>query len=567
MPEGENKGNTPHPHAASTGIHESTFPTGIFLSEQDGRDSGVSRQSTIVGSSNAAGEGNDASNEASDASATRGSIGDSQQPGSGDDIENVEIQIARPVSILRVGSARLINSRSSGTIRTVTFDLPDTPQSGVQHSTTKPNTQKSPSQSSVDDPVANYIKKNAQIIQEAKRKWHQSANDNLRQAQSRAQRNQGDGDLYMVPCLDKGEFGAQNLGVRGMEALAHSRGPSEKYAQQIRDMSDQGDCSTPTNVVRRMSSTRQLRGDGNVNPATAGPRYSDMVGPMATSGRFPRGPYDMPISGPQRPGMTHQSDVNARRGLARLQELRPSRRLPAVQEADRNVPDVEDVPDLVGGHSDSEQEDADEEAPEAEKYAGSRIRRQIMAIIEEDEDDEEEDETKQGEEKKKEKEKKPEKKLSEMNDYELKEKATRVVEDKFKEFHPKIFGQVRKYVEDKQHAEIITQTIMGMDNDIVEACADKDTADGQDLVKAQVMQIRRESNIDLKFGAMSYADMQYHTNAVKAKKVDELVKKWKEEVQAEIEAPLKGKGKAAAAAPTQRPATRSDSEESADGFA
>lgn len=246
MPQEANKGNTPHLPAIAAGIHESTFPTGLFLPADDDRISGASRQSTIVESLNATDEGNDAADDGSDGSGTHHSTGNDQPSGIDDTTMSTEIQTARPVSIMRVGSARLINSRSTGTIRTVTFDLPDTPQSGVQRSATMSGIDKSPSKNSTDDPVANYIKKNAQTIQEAKRKWHQFANDNLRQAQLRAQRNQEDDGLYMVPSLNENEFGATHLGQPGMGALAHGRPPSEEYTQQIRNMSELNDRSVST---------------------------------------------------------------------------------------------------------------------------------------------------------------------------------------------------------------------------------------------------------------------------------------------------------------------------------
>ncbi|XDG07110.1 hypothetical protein ABKA04_006725 [Annulohypoxylon sp. FPYF3050] len=564
MPQGTNKGNTPQLPDPSANIHESTFPTGLFLPVEDDRISGASRQSTIVESINAAGEGDDASNEASVGSATHQSIDDDQQPSIDDTTMSTDIQTARPVSILRAGSARLINSRSSGTIRTVTFDLPDTPQSNVQRSATMSNINNSPSQNSTDDPVANYIKKNAQTIQEAKRKWHQFANDNLRQAQLRAQRDQEDDGLYMVPSLGENDFGAANLGRPGMGALAHGRPPSEEYTQQIRNMSEQSDRNDPSNQVRRMSSMRQLRGDHNMShmtpmaPTAPSTSYSGMINPMGPDGRYRRGPNGMPNRRPQGPGMTHQSDINARRGLARLQELRPVQRLPTVQERYCPVPDVDDVPGLVGDSDDEQEEDMDEKTAKETKDVGSNLRKQIMAIIEDDEDEDEDE----GEG-----EKKPEKKLIEMTDEELEEKAIRDVDKKLSEVYTPIFDQVRKYVEDSQQVKIITQVILGLEDDIVDECANKDTADGQDLLKAKVMQIRRRADIEMKFGHMSDADFKFHADAVKTKKVDALVKKWKEEVQDEIDFPLKLKGKATLVSEMPYTQTDSDSDDDMGGFA
>ncbi|KAI0896965.1 hypothetical protein F4806DRAFT_508108 [Annulohypoxylon nitens] len=552
MPQEANKGNTPHLPAIAAGIHESTFPTGLFLPEDDDRISGASRQSTVVESLNAADEGNDAADDGSDGSGTRHSTGNDQPSGIDDTTMSTEIQTARPVSIMRVGSARLINSRSAGTIRTVTFDLPDSPQSGVQRSATMSGINNSPSKNSTDDPVANYIKKNAETIQEAKHKWHQFANDNLRQAQLRAQRNQEDDDLYMVPSLDGTEFGVDNLGIRGKEALAHGRAPSQRYADQIRGMSEQADCMDSSNQVRRMSSTHQLRGGYNMRPMPPNNSYSGMVNPMGPDGRYRRGPNGMPNHRPQGPGMTHQSDINARRGLARLQELGIVQRLPTVQERYCPVPDVDDVPGLVGDSDDEQEEDI-----------GSNLRKQIMAII----DDDDEDEDEEGEKKEGEEEKKPEKKLIEMTDEELKEKAIRNVEEKLTKVYPPIFSQVNKYVEDFQEVEIITQVILGLEDDIVDECANKDTADGQDLLKAKVMQIRRRADFEMKFGRMSDADFQFHADAVKWKKVDALVKKWKEEVQDEIDFPLKLKGKAPLVSETQPTQTDSDSDDDMGGLA
>ncbi|KAI0890197.1 uncharacterized protein GGS22DRAFT_9363 [Annulohypoxylon maeteangense] len=552
MQPGTNKENEQNPHVSSTGGDVTAFPTGsIELPAGDDHNSSVSVQSTAVNSSHSRGGENSAQADAPGGATTHHADADVQSHGSGDSMndaaaENAQIQVARRTSILRVGPARIVSARSAGNIRSVTFSLPDSPRTpGLKHSATMSEI------NSNNDPVANYIKKNAETIHAAKQRWEQFDLNRHRQVQHAQYREnlknmKNPGDLYMVPYFDEGDLDANGSGMLGMGIPTHARVPSKVYTQQIRDLSGQSlrpvsipssysFCHTLSYVMppasgierchvlnrievclltiarqasprhpRQVRSMNHLRVDPSVSSVSSGSVRSGMVSPLTPQSGYPRrGVSDpsTPLAGPN--NMEYQSDINARRGLARLQELTPAKRLCVVKERHPQTTNESRVPLLDReGKPSQDISEADEQGKTEEKAADK------------------------------------------TSDDELMTKALEQVGQALMKARARILNKVRKHVEDEVHAAYITEAILGLDDDIVEECAHADNADSQHLIRTQVAKIRRVSDAEMRIERVTDADLEYCAESTKKQKAAALVEKWKAEALAEVEAKQKGKGKA-----------------------
>ncbi|KAI1207961.1 uncharacterized protein F4807DRAFT_462054 [Annulohypoxylon truncatum] len=525
LPQSTSKDNAHNPHLSPAGGDETAFPTGsITIPAREGQESSDSAQSTIVESPNYRVEGDTAPGEASDGDTIAHTNGDAQLPDSENDaeIEHAQIRTARPVSILRVGTARIVSARSAANVRSVTFDLPDQSPGGggLQQSVTMAEISKAPQQNPNNDPVASYIKKNAETIEAARRKWVDFELDHVRQAQH-AQFGQDltktkkrPGELYMVPYFDEGDLDAGGKGMLGMGIPTHARVSSELYTKQIRDISGQSLRIATPGQTRQTRSMNQLHDGQNVSPVSPGSAHSALVSPLTPTGtgRWPlRGSSLSPRSGTS--NMAYHSDINARRGLARLQEMRPAKRLSIVKERRPQATDEACVP-LLGPEG-----QATENLPESE---------------EEDTEKEQENNEKETEEKK----------TEEKTDEELMGKALEQVGQTLMKARARIVNKVRKHVEDEMHAAYIAEAILGMADDIVEECAHADNADSQHLIRSNVARIRRVSDVEMKIERVTDADLEYCAESTKKQKAAALVEMWKAQARADVEAKQKGKGKA-----------------------
>ncbi|KAI1461562.1 hypothetical protein F4805DRAFT_476145 [Annulohypoxylon moriforme] len=524
------KDNVHNPPVPPTGGDETAFPTGeIQLPAGEGHDSNDSIQSTVVEVTHEHGEENTAPDNASAGGATARPDGDVQQQSEDTSmetgIENAQIQTVRRTSILRVGPPRIVETRPTANDRSVTFKMPDTPppSPGLQHSATSPELD--------NDPVANYIKKNAEIIKAAKKKLDKvdfSLHRKAEHAQYRKNlKKKPANDLYMVPYYDEGEIHANDAGMVGMGIPTYARVPSKAYAQQIRDLCGQSLRPASIHQPRQVKSMNHLRGDKNMSlgsPGSPGGTNSRLLTPK---GAFPRrGVSDplSPLAGP--PEMAHQSDINARRGLARFKEMSPGKRLSVVEEGHPQETTEAQEP-LLDTEGKPAENPSEGEQKQVEEQTEEHIEVQVGEKLEEKLEKEAEDKT--------------DKKTS---DLELWNKALDQVDQTLLSARAPILNKVRKHIEDEVHAAYITEAILGMADDIVEECAHADNADSQHMVRTQVTKIRRISDMEMKIERISDADIAWCAEATKNRKAAVLVEKWKAEAKAEEESKMKGKGKA-----------------------
>ncbi|KAI2469867.1 hypothetical protein F4781DRAFT_430928 [Annulohypoxylon bovei var. microspora] len=517
----ENEHNPPNPSA--TGGDETTFPTGdIQLPAGVGPNSGDSVQTTMVESANSQRDGPSPQDEAPQNNATPSGDGatpsndDAMSPGAAacDDsindaaLEEAEIHTARPTSILRVGPARIVSTRSTGNVRAASFrvQIPSLPRLPfMKQSATMSDINKPLPKYPNNDPVTAYIDHNTAQIQNARQKWAQfntnrpreafkqgNEKEQIAQIRQEMKKTKAPPILHMVPFFDPGDPDKGPVGELGILAPTHARAPSHLYMQQIRDMSGQ---SLHIASPRHAHSMNQLRGNQNVSPVSPGTPNSALVSPPTPSGRFPPRGSSAPSGAVGPSSNAHPSDVNARRGLARLSEMKPAKQLSAVEERHPKI-----TPDAHVALPNPETKEP-QNSPEGEQ--------------EKTEDDE------------------------------LWKKALGEVGQTLMKARARILNKVRKHVEDETHAAYITEAILGMADDIVDECAHADNADSQHLIRNKVEEVRQTADAEMKIEATTDADLEYCAGATAKLKAAALVDKWKAEARETVEAAQKGKGKVA----------------------